>query len=264
MKQTRALAAILLFLLVSAPGLRAGDLDVFKTYVNSVSNEEAREAEVRQALEARPELANARDEEGPILQWALSSSDVEGDTGRKSRKLAELLIAKGANVNAPDGDGKPLIIRFALSAQKVPLEILVKARANVNVREEETGRTALHLIALIPEISTERNPDPSQVETLLETIRFLIRSGADVNARDAGGVTPLMSAAFLGNLKMAELLIAAKADVNAKDNEGYSILGMVLTRLEEDWASRDEKSLLPPVIELLKSKGARDERPKKE
>jgi ankyrin repeat protein len=47
----------------------------------------------------------------------------------------------------------------------------------------------------------------------LARARDLIRSGADVNARDAEGFTPLMIAAGLGQPQMVELLLNAGADV---------------------------------------------------
>tara|TARA_Y100001934_G_C11739961_1_gene489831 strand:- start:23 stop:517 length:495 start_codon:yes stop_codon:yes gene_type:complete len=54
-----------------------------------------------------------------------------------------------------------------------------------------------------------------------EIAELLISKGADVNAKNADGWTPLFVAAMLGpdyKNKIVELLIAAGADVNAKTN----------------------------------------------
>ena len=53
---------------------------------------------------------------------------------------------------------------------------------------------------------------------------LLIANGADVNAKDIDGWTPLRKAAFYGHREIVELLIANGADVNAKDDEGRTPL----------------------------------------
>ena len=53
-----------------------------------------------------------------------------------------------------------------------------------------------------------------------EIAELLIANGADVNAKDKPGWTPLFYAAFSGRTEVAELLIAEGVDVNAKDNLG--------------------------------------------
>jgi len=51
-----------------------------------------------------------------------------------------------------------------------------------------------------------------------EIAELLIAKGADVNARRDNGLTPLHYAAVQGRKEITELLIAAGADVNAKDD----------------------------------------------
>jgi ankyrin repeat protein len=53
-----------------------------------------------------------------------------------------------------------------------------------------------------------------------EIASALLKAGADVNARDANGVTPLMFAAIDGNIGIIKVLLEAGANVNAKSN-GY-------------------------------------------
>ena len=71
------------------------------------------------------------------------------------------------------------------------------------------------------------------VISTIEIIELLLNSGADVNAKDNGGQTPLHGAARRGSdipevrrdtAEIAELLLNNGADVDAKNNEGKTPL----------------------------------------
>src|SRR5260370_41300422 len=55
-----------------------------------------------------------------------------------------------------------------------------------------------------------------------DVAEFLVKSGANVNIRDTDDWTPLHVAAGDGNLNMVQLLIEHGADVNALDCKGRS------------------------------------------
>jgi ankyrin repeat protein len=63
--------------------------------------------------------------------------------------------------------------------------------------------------------------------TTKEIAELLIGNGADVNAKNDGGFTPLHGEAVGGSKEVGELLIAKGADVNAKMEDGDTPL---------DWA----------------------------
>ena len=55
----------------------------------------------------------------------------------------------------------------------------------------------------------------------VDAVKLLLDRGADPNSRDPGsGVTPLMSAASLGHLATADLLLSRGADLKARSNSG--------------------------------------------
>jgi ankyrin repeat protein len=77
--------------------------------------------------------------------------------------------------------------------------------------------------------------------------------GADVNARDNNGVTPLHIAAENGNCDLVSILIANGADVNVKDKAGESPLARARkSSPDPDWAD------CARVAEILSEHGAKD------
>jgi len=54
----------------------------------------------------------------------------------------------------------------------------------------------------------------------IEVVKQQLAAGADVNAKDDEGMTPLHNASTWGHKEIVELLITEGADVNAMDDDG--------------------------------------------
>ena len=78
----------------------------------------------------------------------------------------------------------------------------------------------------------------------IQAVKQHLVDGADVNAKDDDGWTPLLDAATFGHKEIVELLITKGADVNAKTEEGETPLHTAV--------SNDHKE----IIELLIKEGA--------
>jgi Ankyrin repeats (many copies)/Ankyrin repeats (3 copies) len=56
------------------------------------------------------------------------------------------------------------------------------------------------------------------------TVKRLLKSGADINAKNKYGYTPLYRATSKGHIKIAKILLSKRADINAKADRGYTSL----------------------------------------
>ena len=119
--------------------------------------------------------------------------------GRGDLTAVRELIADGVSVNAANHVGGTVLMSACASYRSEVVEFLLQAGADVNMPTKD-GQTALHVAV---------GSSPSLPEKQRECVRLLLKQGAQVDALDKSGGTPLMDAAWFGCLpSVLELLEA--------------------------------------------------------
>lgn len=184
---------------------------------------------------------NATDRDGdPILLAAISRREsyrspgdmiMGGESTRKDLKALEILVEAGADVNARDSGGNPVLWEAVRRGELEPVRILVEGGADVNARDSRGDPVLLEAIR----------------EGELEAVRILVEAGADVNARDSQGQSMLFNARSansmdqerpFGHPEIEEVLTASGAVLSEDDEqfcESYFSVMEYLEDMEEQW-----------------------------
>ncbi|MFQ5495779.1 MAG: ankyrin repeat domain-containing protein, partial [Phycisphaerae bacterium] len=133
------------------------------------------------------------------------------------QRISDLLDARPALVGVKDRYGNTPL-HLAVERMHVgAVERLVKAGAKLEAGNRD-GLVPLHLVAI-------SGSGPLDVRSKREALtRLLIAGGADVQARDGQGLSPLHWAARKGRSGMVALLLKAKAAIEAQDHKGRTPL----------------------------------------
>jgi ankyrin repeat protein len=141
------------------------------------------------------------------LTWATTALHYASEKGHQ--EVVELLIANGANVNTMNNDGQ------------TPLDIAVRRghKAIVELLQAKVADSSIHMAAFVGS---------------LEKLRSFVQTGADEDARDKNGRTPLLRAITGRHIEAVRFLIEGGADVNKPDEQGYVPLVHALWTLDSD------------------------------
>lgn len=171
-----------------------------------------------------------------------------------NRAMVELLLSRGANVNANQQDTEkntPLHIA-AMNGFQAVVEVLLANKADVNA-QTRSGNTPLLLaaqgnnskiVSLLLDHKADVNMQNNDGETplsiaadrgQLENVKLLLAAGANPNALNQDGRTPLSFAAAIGSPEEVKMLLDAKADPNA----GKLDLPLLCAIIKNDVASAE-------------------------
>jgi len=123
-------------------------------------------------------------------------------------------ISKGADVNATDTRGQTSLYSTRWWRRTKVLEFLISQGADVNGKTD-SGWTPLHAMVSASNneafrVASDGTRTPMAGPSYLETIRFLVSQGADVNVKDNRGQTPLDVAKKSNKTEIVEYLSSIK------------------------------------------------------
>jgi ankyrin repeat protein len=152
-------------------------------------------------LEAGADAEAVIDGEGhTLLNVAINATD---------DAMAVLLVDHGADFRVESSPGRPLFHRFFHKGMLDVAEKIVREHdGDVNVRDAD-GYTALHIVAASGDV---------------DNVRRLLEMGAQIDAQNAIGMTPLLSAVNADHEECASHLVKQGADISLTMNDGLSPL----------------------------------------
>ena len=156
-----------------------------------------------------------------------------------SLEISKLLIEHGAEVNSKDVYGYTPLIRAVIKDYKDIVELLLKNKANVNARTNDSFTALVYakskevaelLIEYGANIDEKLNYGftPLMLTNNKEIAELLIKHGAKLNEKTEDGKTPLMYALLRSDEEVAQTLIQYGDDINIIDKEGHTALTLMI------------------------------------
>jgi ankyrin repeat protein len=155
----------------------------------------------------------------PILAFIHELLDAGASVNARTREVPpsrRWLYALG-DVSWVDFTGQTPFLRAALSGDTTLMRLLLKYGADPNLATP-AGTTALMAAAGVNWVVQQTYTESPQA--VLDAVKMCVDLGADVNASNSMGLTPLLGAANRGSNNIIQYLVSKGARLDVKDREG--------------------------------------------
>jgi ankyrin repeat protein len=168
----------------------------------------------------------------------LDAKDDRGDTpliiavGNHNVAAVKLLIEKGADISARNHYEETALFEAARSMDPDLLRVLLDTNPDIKDKNAalfeaaESAPVVLQMAGAPATPNVHNEPTPAVVTEApwVKSVRMLLDSGANVEARDEEGDSPLIRAASFGQTETFELLLERGAKINVRDKRGMTPL----------------------------------------
>ena len=195
----------------------------------------------------------------PVAALAGSYEDLEEAMIRKDSAAVIKLIERGVDINTVDRSGNSLLTQAVRQDNAELFDALLARRARLNTRNRN-GETALSIAAFTgkmpyvnrlveagAEVNFFRWPPLAYAAFNGHTAiaEYLLKRGADIDAKTENGSTALFFAARYGHLDTVKLLLSHEADVSIANESDETAV---------DWAMKGRNT---DIVDLLRAAGGR-------
>jgi len=143
------------------------------------------------------------------------------------KSILDYLIAQKVKINKKDALGRTALMYAASEGNKYAVKKLVESGADYSITDSNNDTARDYAIEEYQNdvrdyLTNEKRPSIHQAtfDGLIEKVERMVEQGADVNARDNVGRTPLHIAAAENHTLDMRVLFNLGADLNAKDGQG--------------------------------------------